>query len=39
MHLLLIGTFAVAAPAAFGTGLFRLQAYLERWDQRRHAED
>ena len=38
MHLLLFGALAVAAPL-FGTGLFRLQANLERWDQQRHAED
>jgi hypothetical protein len=38
MHLLLIGVLAVAAPVV-GTGLFRLQANLERWDQQRHAED
>jgi hypothetical protein len=38
MHLLFLGVLAVAAPV-FGTGLFRLQANLEQWDQRRHAED
>jgi hypothetical protein len=38
MHPLVFAIFAMAAPV-FGTGLFRLQAYLEQWDQRRHAED
>jgi hypothetical protein len=38
MHPVVIGIFALAAPF-FGAGLFRLQAYLEQWDQRRHAED
>jgi hypothetical protein len=38
MNVLVFGIVAVTAPF-FCTGLFRLQAYLEQWDQRRHAED
>lgn len=38
MHLLFFSIIAVVAPL-FGTGLFKLQANLERWDQQRHAED
>jgi hypothetical protein len=35
---LTVACFFIAAPVA-GLGLLELQARLERWDQRRHADD
>jgi len=35
---LTVACFVIAAPVA-GLGLLQLQAKLERWDQRRHADD
>lgn len=38
MNSLLVACLSVGAPLA-GMGLYDLQAWLERWDQQRHAED
>jgi hypothetical protein len=38
MSPLLVVCLAVGMPLA-GIGLYDLQTWLERWDQRRHAED
>jgi hypothetical protein len=38
MSPLLVACLLVGSPLA-GLGLLELQARLERWDQRRHAED
>jgi hypothetical protein len=38
MNLLLVGCLSVSMPLA-ALGLSQLQASLERWDQKRHAED
>jgi hypothetical protein len=38
MNPLFIGICSVAGPLA-AVGMFKLQAHLEQWDQRRHAED
>jgi hypothetical protein len=38
MSPLTVACFFIAAPVA-GLGLLELQARLERWDQRRHADD
>jgi hypothetical protein len=38
MNTLLVGICSVAGPLA-AVGMFKLQAHLEQWDQRRHAED
>ena len=38
MSPLLVTCLAVGMPLA-GFGLYDLQTWLERWDQRRHAED
>jgi hypothetical protein len=35
---LLVACFFIGAPVA-GLGLLELQARLEQWDQRRHADD
>ncbi len=38
MNLLLMAVLSVSSPLA-GVGLLELQARLERWDHKRHAED
>jgi hypothetical protein len=38
MNPVLIGTLWVAGPLA-AVGFYKLQAHLEQWDARRHAED
>jgi hypothetical protein len=38
MNLLLVGCLSVGMPLA-ALGVSQLQASLERWDQKRHAED
>jgi hypothetical protein len=38
MNPMLVALFSVGSTVA-GVGIFKLQARLERWDQKRHAED
>jgi hypothetical protein len=38
MNPILVALLSVGSTLA-GVGIFRLQAQLERWDQKRHAED
>lgn len=38
MNPVLMGTLSVAGPLA-AVGFYKLQAHLEQWDARRHAED
>ena len=38
MNLLMLALLSVGSPLA-GVGLLELQAWLERWDYERHAED
>ena len=38
MNPVLLGTLWVASPLA-AVGFYKLQAHLEQWDARRHAED
>ncbi len=38
MNPVLVGTLSLASPL-FAVGIYKLQAHLEQWDARRHAED
>ncbi len=38
MNPVLVGTLSVASPLV-AVGIYKLQARLEQWDARRHAED